>query len=384
TVNFEIEAKCAEEWDLEDGRRYAARCTRRVRRLVVHTSLPPSGSRAFVFPNRKDASLKPRREGRRVRTLRLPDRWDIQLTEPNALVLDRPRWRIAGGKWQGPTEILRLDNRAREKMAWRRRGYSMVQPWAQEPNPNPETVTLELSYSFAVKDLPSGELHLAIETPEEFAISLNGADVETDADGGWWVDKSIRRIELPPGALKVGKNRLNITCHKFHTGIDLEQVFLLGNFGVKVAGADSTIVDPPAKLRVGNWVRQGLPFYSASVVYRTTLKARLAKGERAILALPRWKGTCVVVWVGGKPVGTLGWPPYEIDITDALGTASRVELGIEVIGSRRNAFGPLHQADPESAWTGPGEYRLTGKWWTEEYNLKPCGLLERPVVKIVR
>ncbi|MDP6379766.1 MAG: glycosyl hydrolase, partial [Phycisphaerae bacterium] len=382
-VDIEIDARFAEEWDADTGERFVPVCSRKDGRMVVHTSLPPSGSRSFVFPKTKTAGLRSRPAMRKARSIQLPDVWDIQLTEPNVVVLDRPKWRVGGGKWNKPTEILKLDNQARDKMGLQRRGYSMVQPWAQEPDPNPKTASLELCYTFDVKELPSGHLHLAIENPDHFRILLNGIEVEKDSECGWWVDKAIRRIELTPGALKVGQNCLTIQCPKFHKRVDLEIIYILGNFGVKVRASESTIVAAPRRLRTGNWVTQSLPFYSASVIYRTRVKARLGKGQRAVLSLPRWKGTCVIVHADGKPLGTLGWPPYEIDITDAL-AGGPVDLGIEVVGSRRNAFGPLHQADPQSAWTGPGEYRLPGKWWVEDFNLKPCGLLQRPVLKILR
>jgi hypothetical protein len=324
-----------------------------------------------------------------VRQVRLPEVWKIQLTEPNVLVLDWPRWRVGGGQWRGAAEILCIDGQLRREMGISRRGGGwavMMQPWAQPAEANPKTAALELSHTFDVKHLPSGPLDLVFENPEHFRIFLNGVEVDKEDDAGWWVDKSQRRLPLPAGALKVGTNCLTVLCPRFHNLVNLEAAFILGNFGVKVNGLRTTIVNPPAELRTGNWVRQSLPFYSAAVVYHAKVKAHMSRGERAILSLPDWKGTCVIVRAGGQPLGTLGWPPYEIDITDAFAEAGSggVDLGIEVVSSRRNAFGPLHRApDSSDEMVGSSRFRVQGKPWPKDYDLVPCGLIKKPILRIV-
>lgn len=77
------------------------------------------------------------------------------------------------------------------------------------------------------------------------------------------------------------------------------------------------------------------------------------------------------------------WQPYEIDITHAL-VSGENSVSIEIFSSRRNSFGPLHQAEPENAWTGPGEFVTTGKRWTQTHNLKQYGLMSEPVIEIYK
>ncbi|MDK1032721.1 MAG: hypothetical protein QGD94_11990, partial [Planctomycetia bacterium] len=266
---------------------------------------------------------------------------------------------------------------------------------AQPPEANRNTLPLEFCYTFDVRDLPPGRVDLVVEGPEHFQITLNGTQIDRESDAGWWVDKSQRRLELPAGAPRVGPNCLRLICPRFNNSVNLETVFILGDFGVKVKGLVSTIVEAPRELRTGDWVRQSLPFYCASVVYHARVNARLRRGERAVLSLPEWGGTCAVIRVDGKEVGTVAWPPYEIDVTDALaacppkptdGTSRRrwVDLGIEIISSRRNAFGPLHLPQGKRGGEGFRRFRAEGKRWAERYNLKPCGLLTRPVLTVVR
>ncbi len=65
-------------------------------------------------------------------------------------------------------------------------------------------------------------------------------------------------------------------------------------------------------------------------------------------------------------------PPYEADLTDALGSASDPELFVTVYGHRRNAFGPLYFDGPDPMWIGPNELRAHK---TNRRTLVPVGLL---------
>ena len=70
------------------------------------------GSRLFVIPKRAAAAAQNRPpaapRGRATQVLRR-GHVEVSLSEPNVLVLDRPRFRIGQGKWQPPQEILRVD-----------------------------------------------------------------------------------------------------------------------------------------------------------------------------------------------------------------------------------------------------------------------------------
>ena len=56
-------------------------------------------------------------------------------------------------------------------------------------------------------------------------------------------------------------------------------------------------------------------------------------------------------------------------------------LEVEVILTRRNTFGPLHQCPKEAPSYGPGNFMTTGEGWSDAYMLYPQGLLEKPEVR---
>ena len=299
------------------------------------------------------------------------------MSEANVVVLDRPRFRIGAGPWRGPEEILRIDRDVRDAIGIPHRGGDMVQPWARPKPVKPKSVAVELAYSFDVKALPSGDLFLAIERPEMYLVRINDSEVNTDVDCGWWCDRSMRKLRLDPASLKTGKNELRLTCRydELHPGLEI--VYLLGSFGVAVKGTTVAITEMPRSLVIGDWVKQGLPFYSGSVTYSTRHKPKLQKGERLFVQVPDYLGCAVRVLVDGRPAGVIAWEPNEVDITDFVGK-STISIAIEVIGHRRNSHGPLHLTDRNPPWVGPRQFVSTGKLWSDEYVLKPCGLMVAP------
>jgi len=156
-------------------------------------------------------------------------------------------------------------------------------------------------------------------------------------------------------------------------------VSLLGTFGARLKGTALTLTEPPRTLALGNWVKQGLPFYSGSVGYTTRFSPKPRAGQRLLVQVPSYEGAAVRVLVDGVPAGTVGWEPNEVDITDVV-TRPTVRLCVEVISHRRNSHGPLHMKTTRRRWTGPGQFVTRHGDWTDGYNLVPCGLTGAPVI----
>ena len=240
---------------------------------------------------------------------------------------------------------------------------------------------VELVYTFDATAIPTGDLFLGLEQPQRFQITFNGADISTDIECGWWTDASLKKVPLNPALVRLGANELKLACIYDEDYAGLEIVYLLGNFGTRVDGTAVSITASPVELQLGDWVSQGLAFYSGSVSYHHTLQARPADGERLFVQVPEYRGTAVRMLVNGKTAGIIAWLPNEVDITDCLDGENNVnELRIEVIGHRRNSHGPLHHAQKWPMWTGPGEFVTEGADWTDAYQLVPCGLMQAPAL----
>jgi len=366
------------ELDPQTGESFSADAIRRGSGWEIRTSLPAIGSRLFVVPKKAAGkSLPKRRKLKDVSVRKLnPPKWDIVLSECNNLVLDRPRYKIGGARPK-VDEILRVDQAVRDALGIPHRGGAMVQPWARKKSENPKSIPVELSYTFEVKSLPSGDLSLGIERPELYRVFVNETEVNTDAECGWWVDKSLRKIPLDPSLLRLGENKIRLTCEYDENHPGLEIAYLLGNFGAEVRGTNVAITKMPTSLKLGDWVKQGLAFYSGSVSYTQTISPKLIRGQRLFVQVPVYRGVAVQILVNGKSAGVIGWEPNEVDVTDYL-DGDKTKLGIEVIGHRRNSHGPLHLNVRQPKSIVPGQFVTSGKEWTDKYHLVPCGLMEAP------
>jgi hypothetical protein len=390
TVRIQGFAECAgapQEWDPSTGRRFAANATRMKRGpWEIVTDLPRLGSRLFVMPKAKVRESLPARPAfKSLRTLPLAaGAWEIGLSEKNVLVLDRAQYLIRGKAGKGEGEILRLDQRVRRALGVPARGSNMVQPWARRRQVGKKkSIPVALEYRIHVDVLPQEELLLGLESPHRFAIAINGRPVSLDAKRGWWVDPSLKLLALAPAWLRVGENRLRLeTGYTEDDGLEI--VYLLGHFGVRIASGEARIVAAPERLKIGDWTRQGLPFYSGSVTYRRAVAApKLAKGERLFVRVPEYRGVAARVLVDGKEAGFIGWEPAEADITDYV-QGDAFELGIEVLSHRRNSHGPLHYAEKWPVFSSPWHFESEGKDWSANWNLVPCGLMEMPGLEIRR
>jgi len=367
------------ELDPDTGEIFDASARRLKNKWSISTTLPPIGSRLFMFPKKRSRTSWPGRE--RLKTVRSTGLgtgpWPIGLSENNVLVLDRPRHKIGAARWRKPDDILRVDFAVRDALGIPRRGGQMVQPWARIRPETTRSTTVRLAYTFEVKDVPSGDLLLALERPGTFRAEVNGTSISMDAECGWWCDRSLRTLRIDPSLIRSGANELFLTCDYREDHPGLEIVYLLGTFGVKVKGADVVMTRCPETLRTGDWVKQGLPFYAGSVAYRKTIRPKLRKGERLFVTVPEYRGTAARIMVNGTEAGIIAWEPNEVDITDLLDD-SPADLRIEIISHRRNSHGPLHLTVKWPHWTGPDSFTSTGKMWTDNYQLVPCGLMAEP------
>jgi hypothetical protein len=374
------------EVDCGDGKLYRARVDRAGGAPQIRTSLEKNGSRLFILPKRHaPLNLEHKADGGILSRRQLrADSYPIALSEANNLVLDCPEFRIDGGRWNGPADILRIDDAIRKRLGLESRGWMMRQPWQASLNSNgagPRSVEVELRYPLHVSRVPSGDLHLALERPGAYEIAVNGSTLSTDACTGWWVDASLRKAPLPPRLLRVGDNEIRLRCRYGRDHSGLEAIYILGNFGVAMRNQDVTMGEPVSALALGDWTRQGLMFYSGSVMYQCPLEIRRKEMERYIITIAAHQGTAVRVWLNGRPVRVLGWAPWSAEITEHLDDASETHtLGVEIFGHRGNSHGPLH-ADRTTTLRegiGPLSFRKRGRHWKEEHQLIPCGLMQPP------
>lgn len=374
------------EMDPDTGELMYAEAKRSGAGWCICTSLPRLGSRLFIVPRKAEViKAAPAERLTDIKRRKLgAGKVDVLLSEQNNVVLDTPvRYRIGEGQWQSAKEILRIDREVREYLGIRPRGGQMCQPWVKRAEEEEKSVSVELDYEFNVEVLPGGPLHLALEKPETFDIAVNGVPVSGDMDSGWWVDESLKTLATDAACLKMGGNTISMKCRYTGDHPGLEAMYLLGMFGVKIKGCLSTITELSKSLAVGDWGKQGLPFYSGNVSYLINTDVKLGRGERAFVRVPKYDGVACRILVDGCEAGVAAWAPNEVEITKLV-PRGKCLLTVEVLGSRRNSHGPLHLSNKAPRWTGPGEFITKDANWSDDYVLAPMGLKAAPELIIRR
>jgi hypothetical protein len=74
----------------------------------------------------------------------------------------------------------------------------------------------------------------------------------------------------------------------------------------------------------------------------------------------------------------ISFPPHSAEITEHLPGNNKLHL--EIILTRRNTFGPLHQLPLKAGAYGPGNFITGGANWSDNYMLYPAGLLQAPEI----
>lgn len=342
---------------------------------TINTSFPVLGSRLFaIVPESVADGVGPAVSYSGEDIVAGDDRFEISLTEDNVLPLDRAEYKIDDSQWQPSEYILFVDHAVRDSLGIERRGGRMNQPWTREKVRKGEAAKVELLYRFNAEAIPSGCLKLGIESPELYSsIKINGNELSLDSINGWWCDMSLKTIPVDPAYLKLGSNEIVLVCEYDNLNPGFECIYLMGNFSSSHDGLKLTVSRPVEQLVVGDWVGQGLDFYSGSVIYRTTTDCDPGQGEHCFIRIPEFRAPCIRVMVNGVDAGNIAWAPWELDITDYLNDGEN-SIEIEVFGSRRNSHGPFYMNETWPNWTGPGEYQQ----YTGEYKLVPCGLMSPP------
>jgi hypothetical protein len=300
----------------------------------------------------------------------LPGRVPVTLSEPNALLLDMPEYALDQGAYRPAEEVLRLDTLLRTELGWPLRTGRAAQPWVEKDETTPHT--LRLRFYVTCEEETAGT-ELALEKAAQAEILLNGRAVTAVAarPQGWYVDKAIERVALP--VLQKGRNCLEVAL-PFGRKTDVEAMYLLGDFGVQVAGREACLTGPVRELAFGDITRQGLPFYGGNVTYH--LPSVTLPGEGCSIVASGYAGALLTVASDGEQLGQIVLSPYRLDLD--LPPGPHV-LDITCFGTRVNTFGQVHKVDRQHPiWWGPDSWRTTGEDWTYEYRLWEQGILKAP------
>ena len=357
-----------EQWDPRTGRVTESPCCVENGEISLIIDLEAGGERLYRIPKR-GRKLPQAEVFRGKRKRNLPDLFPFRLSERNVCVLDRAEVRIEGETEPiAEREVLKADRAVRDVLGLPWRGGEMLQPWYQVKYMDAENRVygkLTLDYRVSAEILPQKAV-LALEELEYIrSIKVNDREIPLRS-AGKWLDICFDELSVPDEVWVKGENRICI-CMDYHSIGGIEAVYLLGNFGVELNGEKPVLTDLPEKLASEDITCQGLPFYSGSIFYRLE---GMEEGWSDVTVSDF--GGALVKLIGEREE-TIAFPPYRASVPGLK--------EIQVVLTRRNTFGPLHQKTKFAEACHPGSFVTEGKDWSEEYVLYEQGLLKKPEIR---
>ena len=343
--------------------------------LSFDLELPPAGSQLFVV--KKSGSFGPAKQEAPFTRLE-PRDWRIAPNAPNVLVLDYCDLAVAG------TEYRDVNTWRANWTIWQAHGFerpawdNAVQFKTRTFDRNHFSSGFEAAFRFEVTDAAAlRNLELAVEMPELYRVTLNGSPLKYET-APRWLDPHIRTVAIGRWA-RVGENVVKIAGQPFSVRMELENIYLRGNFAVLPAPKGFRLA-APAKLGFGSWAKQGFPFYGDAVSYQTEVEAP-AGAEKLRVELGRWEGSLAEVLLDGRQVAVLGWQPY---VAEFPVSAGKHTVAVRVISTPRNVFGPFHNRAKPRMWAWPAawadfpERQPAGS----DYDVLDYGLMAPPAIAV--
>lgn len=293
----------------------------------------------------------------------------VSLSEPNVLLLDLAEYAFDEGEWKDKEEVLRIDNAFRKLLNYPQRVDHSAQPWVYQEQEKPRH-KLSLRFTFS-SEVTVKNVQLAMEN-KDARVWFNGQEIELNTIG-WYVDCAIECYML--GDIRQGENEL-IVQYPFGEKTNVEAMYILGDFGVRVFGSDAMIVSPVDTLSFGDWTRQGLPFYGGNVTYHIPIEVA-SSGELQV-EISKFRNPLLKVSLDDKEKQVIAYSPYRAEIYCEQGEHI---LNITAYGNRVNTFGALHNCKDTETWFGPIAWRSSGTSWAYEYQLKQMGILKTPILE---
>ncbi len=332
----EAPAQGVEQWHLDAGNVSAYPFAKSDKGIKARFELPPCGS-LMLFLTREPCEPASAEPGTAV-ALETKGSIEVRRLEDNVLTLDYVDV-TAGGETKKDVYFYQASQFVFAKNGMVRNPWDSAVQFRDEliSRKFPADSGLEATYRFTITKQVPKRLHIAIERPDLYSITCNGKTVSAMRDT-WWLDKSFGRIDITEAA-RQGQNTVTVKASPMTIYHELEPAYLLGDFALKATDQGFEI-GPASGLSLGEWDRQGHPFYAADVSYSQTFTVTKPAG-RYMLELSDWYGSVAEVLVNGRSAGFIAYQPWQIDVTEQIKPGLN-KVSVVVTGTLKNMLGPHH------------------------------------------
>jgi alpha-L-rhamnosidase len=187
----------------------------------------------------------------------------------------------------------------------------------QERDKETYPVTLLYRSSFEIDDLPK-RISLLIDgfSGESYKLFINGKEVN-DKGKRSKLDAEIKEINLKDFVVEgINIVAVQLIAKRRTDGI-LDLLKIVGDFSLSQFENNYKISAPKEKLKIGDWTKQGYPFYSGTVNYAAQVDIdEKYIGGKLFLDVDCGEDVLEVKVNGNKII--VPWHPYKVDISDLV------------------------------------------------------------------
>lgn len=311
--------------------------------------------------------------------------WDIEEIEDNILTLDSCAYTVNGSEWQEPKAVIHL----MEDLLDLQRECDIRQKFTFTVQSNPKDMkrlclVMEQPHQFTVK-VNEHIVQFAPPSPV-FNKSIHYKDLSfVKADILAYVQQGENIIEMSSRFYQrqhvydvlYGKNVYETELNKLTYGMELESIYLLGDFGVysqseytagprnSLSTAGPFVLDTmPKRFEKGNFTTQGLAFFAGKLTV-SHMVAVPENTERVLLRLEPKRIPMLQLYIHDEPVKIFLWGPYVQDITAYVKPGVN-KISLQIYASNRNMLGPHHDVRKENYSVGPLSFTGRFSWADRE------------------
>jgi hypothetical protein len=185
----------------------------------------------------------------------------------------------------------------------------------QERDEEVYPVTLWYRTSFEIEDLPLNT-RLLIDgfSGSSYQLFINGNEIK-DKGKRSKLDAEIKEVDIQPFIQK-GKNivAVKIIANRRTDGI-LDLLKIIGDFAIAKNGDAYKIVESKNLITIGDWTKQGYPFYSGTGVYETEIEIKENYLDGKLFLIADCGEDVLEIIINNNKGIVVPWHPYKVNLT---------------------------------------------------------------------
>ena len=365
TIEFDSDISFFEEWDAVSGDIKILEPESCPGKQSFTFDMPVASSKIIVGYKKQNADYDVREDkvcgcrentdckepGEIVKEFMAQD-WEAIVKELNCKPLKLCRFCVNDGEWSEVMDVTGVDRRIEHEIGLGWRSIFSRQPWMYTGEVTQIRAKVKVEFEFDIANLPNKPVYAAIEYPDKFNVYING--LHCPSTSKYYKEESFVLHDISEG-IKEGANIISLEtdCYDYDTFV--EAIYIVGDFKVEKTRTNMIINFNTQAIEAGDWTKQGYPYYSGHVQYRTCFELKQKKqGAKYVLQLDELFMVTAKVIVNGCVAKTLAWKPYEADITDFLKEGFNT-IEIEVANSLQNMLG-YHNNYETPGFCTPGSF----------------------------